>query len=201
MPPRISALLLAAGSSTRMGQPKALLPLKDQPALLRCLSTLLHGSVWEIIVILGRESEAAATLLEGMSIKIINNTLPQSDMAKSVRLGFQAMNPQSAGALVLLVDHPLVQPETLRQLVARALEAPDRIIIPTFQERRGHPTLFPKALLAEIYQGINLREIIGRHPEKVTLLPVEDEGVVLDMDTPEDYREICRRLEEETHDR
>lgn len=184
-----------------MGQPKALLPLKDQPVLLRCLSTLLHGSVWEIIVILGRESEAAATLLEGMSIKIINNTLPQSDMAKSVRLGFQAMNPQSAGALVLLVDHPLVQPETLRQLVAKALEAPDRIIIPTFQERRGHPTLFPKALLAEIYQGINLREIIGRHPEKVTLLPVEDEGVVLDMDTPEDYREICRRLEEETHDR
>ena len=183
-----------------MGQPKALLPLKDQPTLLRCLGTLLHGMVWEIIVILGPETEAAAALLEGMPIKIINNTLPQSDMAKSVRLGLAAMNPQSAGALVFLVDHPLVQPETLKKLVAKALEAPDRIIIPTFQERRGHPTLFPKAWLAEIYQGFNLREIIGRHPDKVTLLPVEDEGVVLDMDTPEDYREICRRLEEETHE-
>ena len=125
MPPRISALLLAAGSSTRMGQPKALLPLKDQPTLLRCLATLLHGSVWEIIVILGPETEAAAALLEGMPIKIINNTLPQSDMAKSVRLGFPAMNPQSAGALVFPVDHPLVQPETLKRLVAQALEAPE----------------------------------------------------------------------------
>jgi CTP:molybdopterin cytidylyltransferase MocA len=200
MPPTISALLLAAGSSTRMGQPKALLPLKDQPTLRRCLGTLLHGMVWEIIVILGPETEAAAALLEGMPLKIINNTLPQSDMAKSVRLGLAAMKPQSAGALVFPVDHPLVQPETLKKLVAKALEAPDRIIIPTFQERRGHPTLFPKAWLAEIYQGFNLREIIGRHPDKVTLLPVEDEGVVLDMDTPEDYREICRRLEEETHE-
>ncbi len=128
------------------------------------------------------------------------NTLPQSDMAKSVRLGFQAMKQQSTGALICLVDHPLVQPGTLKQMVAAAMGAPDRIIIPTFQERRGHPTLFPRALLAEIYQGFNLREIIGRHPDKVTLLPVADEGVVLEMDTPEDYREICRRLEEATHD-
>ena len=183
-----------------MGQPKALLPLKDQPTLLRCLGTLLHGMVWEIIVILGPKTEAAAALLEGMPIKIINNTLPQSDMAKSVRLGLAVMNPQSAGALVFPVDHPLVQPETLKRLVAQALEAPETIIIPTFREQRGHPTLFPKAWLADIYQGFNLREIIGRHPDKVTLLPVEDEGVVLDMDTPEDYREICRRLEEETHE-
>jgi molybdenum cofactor cytidylyltransferase len=183
-----------------MGQSKALLPLQNKPALLRCLTSLLHGSVWEIIVVLGPEGEAAASLLKDMPIKIMFNTLPQSDMAKSVRLGFQAMNQQSAGALICLVDHPLVQPDTLKHLVAKGLEAPDRIIIPTFQGRRGHPTLFPKAWLAEIYQGFNLREIIGRHPDKVTLLPVADEGVVLEMDTPEDYREICRRLEETSHD-
>ena len=86
------------------------------------------------------------------------------------------------------------------QVIQTALKVLQSGTPPTFQDRRGHPTLFPKALLAEIYQGFNLREIIGRHPDKVTLLPVEDEGVVLDMDTPEDYREICRRLEEETHD-
>jgi CTP:molybdopterin cytidylyltransferase MocA len=183
-----------------MGQPKALLPIGDQPALRRCLTTLLHGFVWEIIVVLGAESETATALLKDMSVKIMVNTLSGSDMAKSVRLGFQAMNPQSAGALVCLVDHPLVHPDTLKHLVAKSLEAPDRIIIPTFQERRGHPTLFPKAWLAEIYQGFTLREIIGRHPDKVTLLPVADEGVVLEMDTPEDYREICRRLEETPHD-
>ena len=68
MPPTISALLLAAGSSTRMGQPKALLPIQNQPAILRCLGTLI-GSVWEIIVILGTGSEEAASLLKNMPIK------------------------------------------------------------------------------------------------------------------------------------
>jgi molybdenum cofactor cytidylyltransferase len=199
MPPRISALLLAAGSSTRMGQPKALLPIQNQPAILRCLTSLL-GSVMEVIVILGAAGETVAALLKDVPVKILVNTLPRSDMAKSVRLGCQAVQPRSAGVLIYPVDHPVVQAQTIKRLVAAALETPDRIIIPTFQDQRGHPTLFPKALLAEIYQGFTLREIIGRHPNKVTLLPVADEGVVLDMDTPEDYREICRRLEEETHE-
>jgi molybdenum cofactor cytidylyltransferase len=182
-----------------MGQPKALLPIQNQPAILRCLGTLI-GSVMEIIVILGTGSEAAASLIEQIPVKIMINTLPESDMAKSVRLGYQAMQRQSTGALICLVDHPLVQPMTMKQMVATAMGAPDRIIIPTFQERHGHPTLFPRALLAEIYQGFNLREIIGRHPDKVTFVPVADEGVVLEMDTPGDYREICRRLEETTHE-
>ncbi len=148
-------------------------------------------------MVLGHETEAAATILEDLPIKIIHNTLPRREMATSVRLGIQAMNPDAVGALISLVDHPLVQPDTLRQLIAIAFDTPEGIIIPTFQGRRGHPTVFPKNLLAEIYQGFNLREIIQRHADKTVYLAVEDEGVVMDMDTPEDYRKICRRLEEE----
>ena len=145
-------------------------------------------------MILGPETETVAAILEDLPIKIINNTLPGREMATSVRLGLQAMNPRAAGALVFLADHPLVQADTLRQLTAKAAELPEEIIIPTFQGRRGHPTLFPKNLLAEIYQGFNLREIITKHADRITYVAVEDEGVVLDMDTPEDYRQICRRL-------
>ena len=110
------------------------------------------------------------------------------------------MRPDAAGALISLVDHPLVQAETLGQLTAAAAAAPERIVIPTFGGRRGHPTYFPIGFLMEIYQGHTLREIIGGHPESITLVPVADEGVVLDMDKPEDYREICRRLEEGRHE-
>lgn len=179
-----------------MGQPKALLPLQEKPAILHCLTPLLHGSVSEIIVILGGGSEPAAAHLKDMSLKILYNTLPQSEMVKSVRIGLQAMASQCRAALICLVDHPLVQAETIKQIVATALDQPDKIVIPTFQERRGHPTLFPKSLLTETYQGFHLQEIISRHPDKVLLLPVADEGVVLEMDTPEDYQNICRRLEE-----
>ncbi len=178
-----------------MGQPKALLPIQNQPAIRRCLITLL-GAVREVIVILGTEHQAVAALLKDATVKLLVNTLPHSDMATSVRLGFQAMQPESEGALVYPVDFPVVQPETIKRLAAAALETPDRIVIPTFQGRRGHPTLFPRAWLADIDQGFNLREIIGRHSRQVRLLPVGDEGVVLEMDTPEDYQKICRWLEE-----
>ncbi len=182
-----------------MGQPKALLPLQDKPAILHCLTSLLHGSVSEIIVVLGGGSEPAAAHLKDMSIKILYNTLPHSEMVKSVRIGLQAMAVPCKAALICLVDHPLVQAETIKQIVAAGLEQPDKIIIPTFQERRGHPTLFPKTLLTETYQGRHLQEIIQRHPDKVVLLPVSDEGVVLEMDTPEDYQLLCQRLQERTH--
>ncbi|MGQ9921451.1 MAG: nucleotidyltransferase family protein [Desulfobacca sp.] len=199
MPPLISALLLAAGSSSRMGQPKALLPLQGRPAILHCLAPLLHGSVSEIIVVLGNGSEPAAAQLKDMSLKILYNTLPQADMVKSVRIGLQAMAPQCKAALICLVDHPLVQADTIKQIVAAGLEQPEKIIIPTFQERRGQPTLFPKSLLTETYQGFHLQEIIGRHADQVVLLPVPDEGVVLEMNTPEEYQALCQRLQETSH--
>ncbi len=184
-----------------MGQPKALLPLQDKPAILHCLTPLLHGSVHEIIVILGGGNEPAAAHLKDMSVKIMYNTIPNSDMAKSVRLGLQAMAPQCGAALICLVDHPVVQPQTIKQIVNAALEQPEKIIIPTYEGRRGHPTLFPRQLLQETYQGLHLQAIIQRHPERVVLLPVTDEGVVLEMDTPEEYQAICRRLEERSSDR
>lgn len=199
MPPLISALLLAADSSSRMGQPQALLPLQDKAAILHCLTPLLHGVVSEIIVVLGGGNEPAAALLKDMSLKIYYNTLPGGDMAKSVRIGLQGMAPQCRHALICLLDHPLVQPATIKQLVSASRDNPDKIIVPTFQEQPGHPTLLPRPLLAEAYQGFTLREIIARHPQKVVLLPVADEGVVLEMETPEQYQAICRRLEESTH--
>ena len=116
----ISALLLAAGSSTRMGQPKAFLPIRNQPAIRHCLTTLGRSPVQEIIVVLGPGSEAAAPLLADLPVTVVLNTLPRSEMAASVRLGIQAMRPDAAGALISLVDHPLVQAETLEQLTAAA---------------------------------------------------------------------------------
>ncbi len=182
-----------------MGQPKALLPIRSQPAIRHCLSILGRSAVREIIVVLGPDTEAAAPLLADLPVTLVRNTGPRSEMAASVRLGLQAMRPDAAGALICLVDHPLVQAQTLEEVLAAAASG-ERIIIPTFRGRRGHPTFFPQTVLTDIFRGYNLREIIGRHPESITLVPVADEGVVLDMDTPEDYREICQRLEEGRHE-
>jgi CTP:molybdopterin cytidylyltransferase MocA len=72
-------------------------------------------------------------------------------------------------------------------------EFPDAIIIPAYNGRRGHPTLFPATVMAEVAKGLTLRDLIRRETERVRQVEVADEGVVLDMDTMEDYRRISER--------
>jgi molybdenum cofactor cytidylyltransferase len=116
-------------------------------------------------------------------------------MAASVRTGLSAVREDSSGVLICLCDHPLVGASTIKALAARHYEAPDRIIIPTFNDAKGHPALFPSSVIKEIYSGINLRQIINNNQDKVELFEVEDRGVIIDIDTKEDYmraREILR---------
>lgn len=83
--------------------------------------------------------------------------------------------------------------DALKKLVDKHLEEPDKILVHYYNKRRGHPSLFPKMILRDIFAGLNLREIINKNPEKTLYIDVSDEGVVLDMDTMEDYKEILKR--------
>jgi len=116
-------------------------------------------------------------------------------MAESVRIGLRALHESSTGVLVHLSDHPLVSVETLRSFVQCHVESPDRIIIPLYKGRRGHPTLFPKPVIDEVFDGLNLRDIINRDSSRIRFLNVDDEGVVLDIDTKEDYERILKKME------
>ncbi|HEY6007481.1 MAG TPA: NTP transferase domain-containing protein, partial [Geobacteraceae bacterium] len=116
------------------------------------------------------------------------NPAPGSDMAASVRAGLAALGPDSAYVFVALCDHPLVTARTLAAMGARQGEG--EIVIPVCSGRKGHPTLFPRVILADIGRLATLREVIACHRERVRFLDVTDEGVVLDMDTPEDYERL-----------
>jgi molybdenum cofactor cytidylyltransferase len=120
------------------------------------------------------------------------NEHKESEMAESVRTGLTAVSADATGVLICLVDHPLVLPETIRAVVALHRDNPEAIVIPSWNQKRGHPTLFPRKIIGEIFLRNSLRGVRDGNAGKICYLEVGDEGILLDMDTTEDYERILK---------
>jgi len=192
----IAALLLAAGRSRRMGagRLKQLLPYGDRTAVRRCVETIREGGVERIVAVIAPREELRAAFA-GLSARLVENPDPESDMRTSVHLGLGALGLDAGAVLICLADHPLVRAATIRALAAEHAAHPGGILVPAFLGRRGHPVLFPRAALAGIGAGLTLREARDAWPGGVREVGVDDEGVAIDVDTPEEY-ERARALAE-----
>ncbi len=189
----VSAILLAAGLSQRMGTKKQLLPIQGRPAVVRCLESLRDSQVADVVIVVNPEGGDIVDATKEFPVKVAVNELPGSDMAASVKAGMAGIDDDATGILICLCDHPLVLPETLGSMLSAHARKPEAIIIPLYRGRKGHPTLFPRFVLEDLGKLATLRDVIGRHYTNISLLDVDDEGVILDMDTPEDYRKIRDR--------
>lgn len=172
-----------------MGQPKQLLPLGDRPVLRHCIDTLNRAWVNEIVVVCGADVKSYETALADSGARLVPNEREGSEMADSVRLALgQIATAAYSAILVCLADHPLVRPATCVALIDRHRRSPDKIVVPSFRERRGHPTLFPTEIISDIFSKPCLRDIVHEDPARVLTIAVDDQGVVLDMDTRPDYQ-------------
>jgi molybdenum cofactor cytidylyltransferase len=176
-----------------MGKLKQLLPLADKSAVHHCLDALVAAGIEDIAVVLGQGHEGIRRAINGFPVRIVVNEKAESEMVESVRAGLSA-GVFGSGFLVCLADHPLVLPETIKTLVGVHGGRPDLIVIPTYRGRRGHPCIFPAVAIRKVFSGMNLREIVAADPSGVEYVGVDDEGVVLDMDTEEEYRVMLRKF-------
>ncbi len=190
----VSAILLAAGASRRMGRSKQLLPLDGRPAIVRCLESIRGASVDDIVVVVGANGDEVLEAIKEFLVTVVRNETPGADMAESVRVGLKKVSPACSGVFVCLVDHPMVKAETLISMRSCHAQKPHSIILPIYRGEKGHPPLLPREILAEIDVLPTLRDVIQKHSGKVYCLAVNDEGVVLDMDTWEDYQRMLLRL-------
>jgi len=177
-----------------MEQLKQLLPLHDKPIIRHCLDNLITSGIENIVAVLGYRGDEVLAVIHEMPVQIVFNKNQESEMAESVRIGLRAIAEKSSGVLVCLSDHPLVSVDTLKILMQCFLETPDKIIIPIYKGKRGHPTLFPRNVIEEIFEAGTLRDIIDKNRSRLKFLDVQDEGIILDMDTKEDYDKVLKKI-------
>jgi CTP:molybdopterin cytidylyltransferase MocA len=177
-----------------MGSSKQLLPLGPKPVIRRCLDSVIEAGIADIVVVLGIASDEIEAAISGLTVRTVINGDPASDMAGSARQGIRQVAPASTGVLVCPCDHPLVSSGTIATLVSTHAMHPDCIVIPVYKGKRGHPTLFPRAVIEDLFRAATLRDVIMARAGIVRLVDVDDDGVVLDLDTPEDYERIQGRF-------
>jgi molybdenum cofactor cytidylyltransferase len=191
----IAGLILAAGESSRMGQDKALLTYRGRTFLETIVATLQEAGMERVGVVLGHHAEQiqGAVTLEGAEI-VINRDYTRGQTS-SLQAGLRALERADLEAVALcLVDHPLVSADTVRRLVASFRQSGAPVVIPTFQNQRGHPVLIGRALFEELKalspdEGTNT--VIRKYRDATTLVEVGDEGILIDVDNPDAYRRWC----------
>jgi molybdenum cofactor cytidylyltransferase len=187
----IAAIVLAAGKSERMGSPKALLPISGRTFLENILDAISRTSIEETVVVVGhhrKEIEAAVKMPS-----VVFNPDYEKGMITSLQTGIRALSWDTSGAFLFLVDHPLVEPATIEVMIANL--APNRIVLPTFGGRRGHPVLFSSEVLEEILvlpssEGANI--VVRKNPARIVEVPVSAPGILVDVDTPEQFERLRR---------
>jgi molybdenum cofactor cytidylyltransferase len=194
----LSAVILAAGESKRMGgYTKALLPVDGGTFLERTIELMHHGEIGEIFIILGPEAEEVKKSVQPGGVRFFINKEWKSGQLSSLRIGVRHLSSESEGMIFTPVDHPLVQKSTYDSLISFWLDHRERIVVPVYRGRKGHPALFPRGiygmlLSAELPGGA--RDILYREKESVSYVEVADFGVVQDIDTVEDYRRYIGEL-------
>jgi molybdenum cofactor cytidylyltransferase len=190
----ISAIVLAAGMSQRMGTAKQLLRLDGTTILEHTLANVRASRVSEIILVLGFAAESIEKEISTEDVRIVRNQDYQQGMGTSLRTGLAALSPQATAALIVLADQPFVQPGTFNQLIACHQESMPQIVIPTVNGFRGNPVLLDRSVFAELQNltgDIGCRAIFGNHTENIRKLAVDDIGILLDIDSQEEYKKFA----------
>ncbi|MBL5981542.1 hypothetical protein NAAC61_05500 [Petrotoga sp. 8T1HF07.NaAc.6.1] len=191
----ISAVVLAAGESLRMKAPKQILPWGDKTVLETVVTRLLKCQYIddEIIVVLGGNFEKISPIFskyEDHRLKIVKNNDYKKGMLTSVWSGLNSLTKSSEYILFTLGDMPLIKIESFNELINFAINSKTTILAPIYHGKRGHPLIVHKSQIPDIFQLSGpggLRTLLSKHPERVTLHEVSDEGIIIDIDTIEDY--------------
>ena len=187
---RLAAIVLAAGESTRMGQPKALLPWGGVPLVRHQVDLLAaQPAVGPVIVVVGGLLDEVQATLCSTPARVATNPRFREGRATSLAAGARALKGRPTSVLVVSVDQPLA-PELLDPLVSAWQAEPDALLRPTFAGRSGHPLIVPADVVPELAQVTEatqgLRAVVTRHRHRLRSVPVESELAVLNLNTPAD---------------
>jgi molybdenum cofactor cytidylyltransferase len=198
-PLSVGAVLLAAGSASRMGhRPKSLLELDGVP-LIRCqLMALSTAGIQEVVVVLGHYAERIEKAIKAFAVTLVRNPDPDAGQVSSLRLGLQALSPKLDTVLVALADQPLIDSQDIADLINAYTHRPanTQVVQPTVDGLPGNPVMFTAQVRKEILAGnINFgcRQWQSAHPDQVHAWVSDNLRYRTDVDTPEDIQALAKR--------
>jgi molybdenum cofactor cytidylyltransferase len=187
----IYAIVLAAGSSRRMGVQKLLLPFGGTTVITHIVDQLLASALDAVHVVVGSQADQVSRGLSGRPVSIVTNADYESGMLSSVRCGLRSLPRQCRAVLVVLGDQPSITSQLVDQILQASANTAKPILVPLYNRKRGHPVLFSTAYRDEIlkrYDSVGLRGLLHAHPDDVFELVVSTASVLSDMDYPADYQ-------------
>jgi molybdenum cofactor cytidylyltransferase len=191
---QVGAVVLAAGQSKRMGQPKLVLPWGRQTVIEHVVSQLSEAGIQEIVVVTGGAREMVAAALAGWPVRMGHNPeFSHSEMMASLQIGIRLLSPGIQAMLIVLGDQPTLESKVVKQVVDRYIDSRASLVIPSYQMRRGHPWLVRRELwkdLLDLGPEETMRDFLRRHEHQIAYIQVDSPGILEDMDTPEDYERL-----------
>jgi len=195
---RLFAVIPAAGLSLRMGMPKLLLPVQGETVLARLLMALDHPAIVERIVVVHPDDDNLRKEATRCHARVVRPEVAPPDMKTSVVHALREIEThfqpdEDDGWMLIPADHPLLNAEVVKLTVREWLRDPRRILVPLFEGKRGHPTIFSWNLRAEVTmippdRGIDF--LLEKLTDDVKELPCNDQSILLDLDTPEDFERL-----------
>ena len=192
--PRIAAVVLSAGESSRMGRPKALLPIEGETFIGRIVGSLKRTQVGKILVVLGHNAGPLAAAIRALPVEILINPNYQLGQLSSLQVAVRTLlpDPDCDGMLVHLVDHPYIDASLVDRMIRQFYESKKNIVVPRCRGKRGHPVLFSRRLFGELLDAPmdqGAKAVVNAHGDATLEIETDDEGIAVDIDTPELYRQ------------
>ena len=197
---RFAAIVLAAGESRRMGEPKQLLPWGEHTIVEQVVSTLLRSPLDEIVVVVGHRADEVRAKIEGLSLKraagapstrTVMNARYRDGMLSSIQCGLEALADNVRAAFIVLSDQPQLKSESLARLRDAFESSNHGLVVPSHRMRRGHPLLLDvrkyRGEIMALDGTPGLQKILRAHPDDILHVEFDDPGVLADVDTRQDY--------------
>ncbi|CCK79740.1 MULTISPECIES: DVU_1551 family NTP transferase [Desulfobacula] len=193
----ISAVILAAGLSSRMGDFKPLLPLGKTTIVETAINLFKAHQINDIVVVTGHNYNLLEPIVKKAGALPIFNCEYSSGMLSSIQKGVQNIRPEYSGFFLLPVDIPAIRPSTIKLMIQQFQKTPDKIILPYFDDTPGHPPLIPVGLKTDILNlcdGSTLRDVMLSPENQKIPLKVYDRGILMDADDKQGYEHICQKF-------
>jgi len=195
---KVAGLLLAAGASARMGQPKLLLPVGGRPMVMRVLGECIGSELDKVVVVLGYQSERIAEALGGLrfnpKVRLVVNPAYASGMSASIRAGLPVVEKDCDHVMIVLADMPFVRAGVINLLLHRSLSSGCVMGAVSVKGRRSHPVIFAREIypaLMALSGDAGARHLFQTHEKDACLVDLGDGYDDRDIDTPEDYAQLC----------